>query len=1041
VVNMDPPRAPVAPAVSRGRSGLRVLFLSDHFSSPGQPGVLRTWRLAAYLCGEGDEVTVAAPDGYAPFARWRSPLPPPLPEGLHLRRLGPSRAVIGRGRVIGYAAQALHASWITLRSPRPDVVVAGLTPSLLGLGPLLAARARGIPFVVDERDLAATAASTLRLLPGPVLALGRIGQRALHARSDAVVAVTPGVARLIQGDGVPPDRIHLVPNGLEELGLAVDDSGPIRDELGWGDRTVALYAGGIGPSHDVSLILAAARLLDGRRFLVVVLGDGEDRAKLEDRAHRERLPVQFLDPRPKEDVGALCRAADLCLLPLRGDRFWECALPTKLFDYLGAGRPVILSGPRGDAAELLERSGGGILLPAADPQALADAIRTLGSDPDMRIRMGESGAAFVRAEWRRERFMPTFRNALLGAVTDPAGETARIRSVYGRYDRSSTQRGKRDMANAGSSAIAEQRWVEIGRALEGLSLPGGSRVLDLGCGGGQDLHRMGHLPGAAAWTRVGVDLLPDRLETAARAAPGARLALASGAALPFGEGTFDAIVVSTLFSSVLSDRIARGIAREAVRVLRPGGSIICYDVRYPNPLNANTRAVTGPMLRRLFPAGTIRVRAVTLIPQIARRLGSRTRTLYPRLHQVTALRSHFLARIDPDGRSTGAGPLFVTPAECRFPNMTVNQRLRMLLDRGPVEVWSPYPDAFPPDIQARAKIRRFPLSERLPSGAIRLPAFSAEVAVRALLSRLRGSRYPLIYSFQDTSAVAGWLLRRPGSGWVLDAVDDPAMELSTARQRRKRGKSSGLAARDAMIGWLLRRADLVPTIGRASDDPLPAILERNYGVTSGRILPLNQSVRVEEIRDAVRGVPRDDPPVALFVGFVSPVRGVDTLIEACRRLRHRGIDLELRLIGHLKADDRALLEDAARRDGSGLRFLGVLPSHQTLLHMARATVGVLPFPDLREMAPVQAVTGVEYLSVGTALVGSDLPGLHAVVEHGVNGYLVPPGDPEEMADAIGRLVKDPALAASFGRASAERAERFDASQVNIVLGEALRPWR
>jgi glycosyltransferase involved in cell wall biosynthesis len=393
-----------------------------------------------------------------------------------------------------------------------------------------------------------------------------------------------------------------------------------------------------------------------------------------------------------------------------------------------------------------------------------------------------------------------------------------------------------------------------------------------------------------------------------------------------------------------------------------------------------------------------------------------------------------------DGRRRRASILLVAHADHRFANMTVNQRARALADVAAVRIVACHPWSFPQDVRSRAAIRGLPISSRLRTKPWAMAVFSAEVAVWALLQRGACRRYELVYSFQDTSAVAGLILRSCRTGWVMDAVDDPAMELSNARRRGKRVKAGFLRARDHAVRALIRRADLVPTIGGAPHDPLPIMLQEHYGVPSSKILVLNQAIDVASVGAGSPSTAPPSPARVLFVGFVSPLRGVHTVMEAARALWRQGIDLQVRLLGHLKREDESWLAEFLEEGPHRARYLGTLPSSRTLREMRDASVGVLPFPATREMAPVQPVTGLEYLALGKPLVGTRLPGMASLIEDGVNGYLVDPGDADAMAEAIARVTTDPGLAQRFGEASRARAERFDVSRVNDRLFGALAGW-
>ena len=392
----------------------------------------------------------------------------------------------------------------------------------------------------------------------------------------------------------------------------------------------------------------------------------------------------------------------------------------------------------------------------------------------------------------------------------------------------------------------------------------------------------------------------------------------------------------------------------------------------------------------------------------------------------------------PGGRTGQV--LAVIPVSCQFEHMAVNQRLRALLDLADVQIVTSHPGSIPTDVADRARIRSFPVSRRLPTTVLRSPVFAAEVTLWSLARRLAGRRHDVVYTLADPSAVAGRLLRAPTGRWVIDVLDDPAQSLGNAVRNAQRLKTALLTARDRAVGSLLPLADVVLTIGLRPDDPLPRLLAEHYGVAARRIVPVRQSVEITRVRQTALhrspGEPGHPAPRAAFVGYVSRLRGVDTLLRAVAVLRDRGVRIDLVLIGHLKSRDRAWL-DAACAHLPGTRYVGVLPSAAALAEMARATVGVLPFPDRRETAPVQAVTGIEYLALGKPIVATDLPGARALVDQGVNGILVPPGDAVAMADAIAAIVTDSELAASMGEASYQKAEVFDATIVRREVTNAL----
>lgn len=170
----------------------------------------------------------------------------------------------------------------------------------------------------------------------------------------------------------------------------------------------------------------------------------------------------------------------------------------------------------------------------------------------------------------------------------------------------------------------------------------GLRVLEIGCGRGARLADFLRWDARPA-DLFGIDVVADFLVEARRDYPGFGLCLASGAALPFPAATFDVVMQSTVFTSIL-DPAARGrVAREMLRVARPGGVLIWYDFRYPSPRNRDVRAIGRAELQALFPGVVFQLRAVTLLPPLARAVARVSFAACRMLEAIPVLRSHYLA--------------------------------------------------------------------------------------------------------------------------------------------------------------------------------------------------------------------------------------------------------------------------------------------------------------------------------------------------------------------------------------------------------------
>lgn len=166
-------------------------------------------------------------------------------------------------------------------------------------------------------------------------------------------------------------------------------------------------------------------------------------------------------------------------------------------------------------------------------------------------------------------------------------------------------------------------------------------LLDCGCGTGWLLSALAEA-GVAPDRLHGVDVDPARVESARARVPGATVAVADMTRLPYGDGLFDAVFFVVSLSSMGSREAAHAALKEGRRVLAPGGALIVYEPRLPNPLNRATVLIGNRDLAAAGVEPTDR-RGLTLLPALGRRLGRTTNWSYPLLLRLPPLRSHRLA--------------------------------------------------------------------------------------------------------------------------------------------------------------------------------------------------------------------------------------------------------------------------------------------------------------------------------------------------------------------------------------------------------------
>lgn len=231
-------------------------------------------------------------------------------------------------------------------------------------------------------------------------------------------------------------------------------------------------------------------------------------------------------------------------------------------------------------------------------------------------------------------------------------EVARIRSVYRGYQHDDAKWAKWSAANPGNQAICDERTRLVHRLLteDGLVPLTGSRVLDVGCGNATELARMAEW-GASPDDLYGVDLLDDVVRGACELHPELNIHVGNAERLEPPDESFDVVLLFTVLSSVLDDGMARNISSEVRRVLVPGGVVVWYELRCPNPMNRAVRPIGRAMIERLFPGFALRLEPATLLPPLARRLGRFTPVWYPRLARLRVLQSHYVGLLHKPRRA------------------------------------------------------------------------------------------------------------------------------------------------------------------------------------------------------------------------------------------------------------------------------------------------------------------------------------------------------------------------------------------------------
>jgi glycosyltransferase involved in cell wall biosynthesis len=385
---------------------MHILLIHQAFAAIDEPGGTRHHELSLYLAEQGHRVTIiASPVSYLTGKTTPSSdtsntghsqitiLRPPVYQALH-------RSFVHR--VFNFLSFMLSSFWVGLRVEDVDLVWGTSPPIFQGVAAWALARLKRVPFLFEVRDLWPAFAVAVGVLTNPVLIRASEWlERFLYRRADTLMVNSPGFIDHVRARGA--NQIELVPNGADcDMFHPEDDGSDFRTLHNLEGKFVALYAGAHGMSNDLDVVLDAADLLrDQAEIGFVLLGDGKEKPRLQKRASQMGLGnVHFIPPMPKDEMTTALAAADACIAILKPIEMYKTVYPNKVFDYMAAGRPVILA-IDGVIREVVESAQGGIVVPPGDAKSLGEAIQVLAGDHQRKILFGQNGRRYVKAHFDR----------------------------------------------------------------------------------------------------------------------------------------------------------------------------------------------------------------------------------------------------------------------------------------------------------------------------------------------------------------------------------------------------------------------------------------------------------------------------------------------------------------------------------------------------------------------------------------------------------------------------------------------------------------
>lgn len=341
--------------------------------------------------------------------------------GVLIRRVshytGPGERAVDKIRTyLGFSWRALWGGW---RAGPCEVVVVPSPPITLGISGWLVGKRHRAPLVYVMEDVFPESYLALGEMKKPLLTRVCCGLASfVYRRSRRIICITESMRRTLEGYGIPPEQSVTIYNwaDTEEVTPLPRDNDLAR-ELGLVGRFVVLYAGNVGLSQRLDLLLECAAQMPEAQF--VIAGSGGGRASVEAQAGERGLKnVRFMNSVERERLPLLLASCDVNLVPMTAGRAMGC-FPSKIYTAMASGRPILAALDRGsDARAFIEQTECGVCVDPDDGAQLLAALRRLEADPELRRRLGERGRQVLEEMHLRETSLAAYEQVLQEAARD-----------------------------------------------------------------------------------------------------------------------------------------------------------------------------------------------------------------------------------------------------------------------------------------------------------------------------------------------------------------------------------------------------------------------------------------------------------------------------------------------------------------------------------------------------------------------------------------------------------------------------------------------
>jgi len=382
-----------------------MYYLPEYGSAP----ILMN-ELALYLKSRGYEVevitTIPRPPHHKPY---QSKLfMKEEADGFTVRRYRTNFTVHHIGRLIAWTLYTFWAAQNLRRVKKGDVLFLRLPPLQLGMTAWLARIWKKAGVLMRVQDIHPDLSIESGLLRKKwVIQMAQKFERWIYKQADEIVVISEGFLKNLLHKRVNEEKLHIVPNWVDtEFLRPYPKSNPVSRKFSLEDKFVALYSGTLTLSSYLTLekVMEAAKLMENEEdFRLVITGEGLKKPALEKKAEQLKLKnIIFLPFQPYEDLPLLLGASDLLLVPLDIKKT-QLSVPSKLYNYMAAGRPIIgFTDDQSEVARIIKEGNCGLNILPDDIQGMVKMFQRLRKEEAVTEKMGKNAREYVEENYAKD---------------------------------------------------------------------------------------------------------------------------------------------------------------------------------------------------------------------------------------------------------------------------------------------------------------------------------------------------------------------------------------------------------------------------------------------------------------------------------------------------------------------------------------------------------------------------------------------------------------------------------------------------------------